>query len=337
MLLLLSADHNLHPPVGQVRAGHPCHHARRQVFELVDVARQLKRQKGGAPLVSPPAKEAWSGSIRSSRSSGRSTGGRPPSAGACARNESFPWSTRWKSRCARSDAAFRVTTLSPKRSPTRRSTGRAHDLPRRRPDLPQQQRRRARAAQVARRRKAWSFVGSDRGGERAAMMYSPIGAARLNGRSALLAHQRARPHRRSAADSGSTSCCLEMESASARRTPGNSLPDAAASNRGRPHRCLQRMRTSMKLVTDVRRFRCEAVRCGKEFSPNASPMASWRLRHGAPVACMRSFIASVSPLAVRPLRALRGGSCCRSAAIRCSASCDVGSARVSDAGSDRYR
>jgi transposase len=33
-------------------------HARRQFFELVDVARQLKRRKGGAPLVSPLAKEA---------------------------------------------------------------------------------------------------------------------------------------------------------------------------------------------------------------------------------------------------------------------------------------
>ena len=34
---------------------------------------------------------------------------------------------------------------------------------------------------VARGRKAWLFVGSDRGGERAAMMYSLIGTARLNG------------------------------------------------------------------------------------------------------------------------------------------------------------
>lgn len=34
---------------------------------------------------------------------------------------------------------------------------------------------------VARGRKAWLFVGSDRGGECAAMMYSLIGTARLNG------------------------------------------------------------------------------------------------------------------------------------------------------------
>lgn len=33
-------------------------HARRQFFELAEVARQLKRQKGGVPLVSPMAKEA---------------------------------------------------------------------------------------------------------------------------------------------------------------------------------------------------------------------------------------------------------------------------------------
>ena len=34
---------------------------------------------------------------------------------------------------------------------------------------------------VARGRKAWLFVGSDRGGERAAMMYSFFGTAKLNG------------------------------------------------------------------------------------------------------------------------------------------------------------
>ena len=34
---------------------------------------------------------------------------------------------------------------------------------------------------VAHGRKAWLFVGSDRGGERAAMMYSFFGTARLNG------------------------------------------------------------------------------------------------------------------------------------------------------------
>jgi hypothetical protein len=34
---------------------------------------------------------------------------------------------------------------------------------------------------VARGRKAWLFVGSDHGGERAAMMFSLFGTARLNG------------------------------------------------------------------------------------------------------------------------------------------------------------
>jgi transposase len=34
---------------------------------------------------------------------------------------------------------------------------------------------------VARGRKAWLFVGSDRGSERAAMLYSLIGTVRLNG------------------------------------------------------------------------------------------------------------------------------------------------------------
>jgi len=35
--------------------------------------------------------------------------------------------------------------------------------------------------EMARGRKAWLFVGSDRGGERAAMMFSFFGTARLNG------------------------------------------------------------------------------------------------------------------------------------------------------------
>ncbi|SKC03639.1 Transposase IS66 family protein [Sphingopyxis flava] len=39
---------------------------------------------------------------------------------------------------------------------------------------------------VARGRKAWLFVGSDRGGERAAMMYSLIGSCRLNSVDPLL-------------------------------------------------------------------------------------------------------------------------------------------------------
>ena len=50
--------------------------------------------------------------------------------------------------------------------------GRLHPLPRRRADLPDQQRRRARAARLRSRRKSWLFAGSDRGGERAAVMYS---------------------------------------------------------------------------------------------------------------------------------------------------------------------
>jgi len=50
--------------------------------------------------------------------------------------------------------------------------GKLHPLPRRRTDLPDQQRRRARAAGIALGRKAWLFAGFDRGGKRAALMYS---------------------------------------------------------------------------------------------------------------------------------------------------------------------
>ena len=48
-------------------------------------------------------------------------------------------------------------------------------------DLPQQQRRRARAAGcIPLGRKAWLFCGSDRGGQRAAIIYTLIQTAKLN-------------------------------------------------------------------------------------------------------------------------------------------------------------
>ena len=50
---------------------------------------------------------------------------------------------------------------------------------------------------IALGRKAWLFAGSDRGGERAALMYTLIQTARLNDVDpAGLARRRARPHQR---------------------------------------------------------------------------------------------------------------------------------------------
>lgn len=58
--------------------------------------------------------------------------------------------------------------------------GRVHALPHRRSDLPDQQRRRTGAVLCASRPKAWLFCGSDRGGLRAAIVYSLIQTCRLN-------------------------------------------------------------------------------------------------------------------------------------------------------------
>jgi len=48
-------------------------------------------------------------------------------------------------------------------------------------------------------REAWLFCGSDRGGQRAAILYTLIQTARLNGVDPQVACQRPRPHRRSSA------------------------------------------------------------------------------------------------------------------------------------------
>ena len=57
----------------------------------------------------------------------------------------------------------------------------AHPVHRGRADLPEQQRRRAGAARRGRRPQNWTFAGSDRGGERAAAIYTLIETAKLNG------------------------------------------------------------------------------------------------------------------------------------------------------------
>jgi IS66 C-terminal element len=55
-----------------------------------------------------------------------------------------------------------------------------HPLSRRRPHLPEQQRRRTRITWNCLGRRAWLFAGSDRGGERAAAIYTLIATAKLN-------------------------------------------------------------------------------------------------------------------------------------------------------------
>ena len=73
---------------------------------------------------------------------------------------------------------------------------------------------------IALGRKSWLFCGSDRGGERAAAMYSLIVTAKMNRRrSAGLAGRRPLPHRRATPRIGSTSCCRGTGRQKPRPTP----------------------------------------------------------------------------------------------------------------------
>ncbi|WP_010188687.1 IS66 family transposase [Sphingomonas sp. PAMC 26605] len=157
-------------------------HARRQFFELADVARQLKRQKGGAPLVSPLAKEAleWIDQIFAIE---RESNGRTVAERLSVRQERVAplvhaleaWMREKRGSLSRHDAVAKaidymlndwdgLTTFLADGQICLTNNAAEREL-----------------RSVARGRKAWLFVGSDRGGERAAMMYSLIGTARLNG------------------------------------------------------------------------------------------------------------------------------------------------------------
>ena len=157
-------------------------HARRQFFELADVARQLKRQKGGVPLVSPLAKEAleWIDQIFAIE---REINGRTAGERLSVRQERVApliqaletWMREKRGILSRHDAVAKAiayllndwagfTTFLADGRICLTNNAAEREL-----------------RSVARGRKAWLFVGSDRGGERAAMMYSLIGTARLNG------------------------------------------------------------------------------------------------------------------------------------------------------------
>ena len=157
-------------------------HARRQFFELADVARQLKRQKGGVPLVSPLAKEAleWIDQIFAIE---REINGLTAGERLSVRQERVApliqaletWMREKRGILSRYDAVAKAiayllndwagfTTFLEDGRICLTNNAAEREL-----------------RSVARGRKAWLFVGSDRGGERAAMMYSLIGTARLNG------------------------------------------------------------------------------------------------------------------------------------------------------------
>jgi hypothetical protein len=78
----------------------------------------------------------------------------------------------------------------------------------------------------------------------------------------------------------------------------------------------------VKLMADVRRVRCEAVRCGQRIFAERftdGVVAPWARRIGR----LETLVHHLGlALGGRPVAS--GGSCCRSATTRCSASCDAG-------------
>ena len=123
-------------------------HGRRHFFELVDVARQLKRKKDSAPLVSPLAREAleWIDQIFTIE---REINGQPAAERLRVRQERVAPLIGALGKVDAGQASQSVSSrprcqgdrLSPQR------LGRLHDLPRRWSDLPDEQCRGTRVAQ----------------------------------------------------------------------------------------------------------------------------------------------------------------------------------------------
>lgn len=157
-------------------------HARREFFKLVDIRQQLKRRKkGAAPLVSPLATEALE-IIDRLFAIERDINGKPAAERLAVRRElSAPivaeletWMRETRSKLSRHDAVAKAiaylqndwdgfTTFLADGRICLSNNAAEREL-----------------RSVARGRKAWLFVGSDRGGQRAAMMFSLFGTARLN-------------------------------------------------------------------------------------------------------------------------------------------------------------
>jgi hypothetical protein len=157
-------------------------HSRRQFFELVDVARQLKRKKGKPPIVSPLAMEALEQIDRifaiehtiNGQSVAQRLQVRQDSVAPLVRDLEV-WMRTHLGLLSRHDAVAKAIAYM-----LNDWEGFTAFLGDGRICLTNNAAERQLRG-VARGRKAWLFVGSDRGGERAAMMYSFFGSARLNG------------------------------------------------------------------------------------------------------------------------------------------------------------
>ena len=157
-------------------------HGRREFFKLVDIKQQLKRKKDKTPLISPLAAEALE-IIDRLFAVERDINGKSAAERLAARQElAVPivaefktWMDEARASLSRHDAVAKAIAYF-----LNGWDGFTAFLADGRICLTNNAAERQLRG-VARGRKAWLFVGSDRGGERAAMMYSFFGTARLNG------------------------------------------------------------------------------------------------------------------------------------------------------------
>ena len=157
-------------------------HSRRQFFELVDVAAQLKRKKDAKVIISPLAIEALQ-RIDRIFDIEREINGRSAVERLAVRQERVAplveelesWMLEQRHTLSRHDPVAKAIAYLLNDWP-----GFTAFLTDGRACLTNNAAERQ-LRSVARGRKAWLFVGSDRGGERAAMMYTLINTARLNG------------------------------------------------------------------------------------------------------------------------------------------------------------
>lgn len=157
-------------------------HSRRQFFELVDVAAQLKRKKDAKVIISPLAIEALQRIDRIFNIE-REINGRSAVERLAVRQDRVAplveelesWMREQRQMLSRHDPVAKAIAYLLNDWP-----GFTAFLTDGRACLTNNAAERQ-LRSVARGRKAWLFVGSDRGGERAAMMYTLINTARLNG------------------------------------------------------------------------------------------------------------------------------------------------------------
>lgn len=156
-------------------------HSRRQFFELADIATQVKRKRGAAPIVSPLALEALQ-RIDRIFDIEREINGKTAAERLAVRQEQVApiareleaWLLQQRNILSRHDPVVKAINYL-----LNDWQGFTNFLDDGRICITNNAAERE-VRGIARGRKAWLFVGSDRGGERAAMMYSLIQTCRLN-------------------------------------------------------------------------------------------------------------------------------------------------------------